>query len=302
MTLEPVGSLLRACYPEIALSKQKLRRIEGIELVRRRADGNRNLGFTSRPFTLCGMPLRRPPRSQLIFERHNGHFKLQITGHPEFGLPFGQDRLIPIFLATLAIRQQSQTVRFKSGAALLDMFGLAKGGKEYRRLVAGFIRIFGATIFFGTEAQSSPAQVFQQARFNFIQAARLWYQSDSREDNLITLSEEFYDEVKAHAIPADLDVAKLLAGSPGALDFYLWLSYRSFTSKKLESIPVFGPVGLAGQLGSVEYSRPRRFQATLAGWLREIRAVWPECPASLSGTRLQLMSRATSANNREDLA
>jgi len=35
---------------------------------------------------------------------------------------------------------------------MLDTFGMAKGGKEYRRLVAAFERIFGATIFFGTDS------------------------------------------------------------------------------------------------------------------------------------------------------
>jgi hypothetical protein len=72
---------------------------------------------------------------------------LQVTGHPEYGLPVGLDRIVPIFLATLAVRQQSQTIRFKSGAEMLDTFGMNKGGKEYRRLVAAFERIFGATIF-----------------------------------------------------------------------------------------------------------------------------------------------------------
>jgi hypothetical protein len=48
---------------------------------------------------------------------------------------------------TLAVRQQSQTIRFKSAAQMLDTFGMARGGKEYRRLVAAFERIFGATIF-----------------------------------------------------------------------------------------------------------------------------------------------------------
>jgi len=33
---------------------------------------------------------------------------------------------------------------------MLETFGMHKGGKEYRRLVAAFERIFGATIFFGT--------------------------------------------------------------------------------------------------------------------------------------------------------
>jgi hypothetical protein len=64
-----------------------------------------------------------------------------VTAHPEYGLPFGQDRIVPIFLATLAVRQQSQTIRFRSAAEMLETFGLQKGGKQYRRLVAAFERV-----------------------------------------------------------------------------------------------------------------------------------------------------------------
>jgi len=39
---------------------------------------------------------------KLLYERRNGQFVLQVTGHPDFGVPFGQDRIVPIFLATLA--------------------------------------------------------------------------------------------------------------------------------------------------------------------------------------------------------
>jgi hypothetical protein len=58
---------------------------------------------------------------------------LQITGHPEFGAPFGQDRLVPIFLATLAVQQKSQVIRFRTAAEMLESFGRHTGGKEYRR-------------------------------------------------------------------------------------------------------------------------------------------------------------------------
>jgi hypothetical protein len=56
---------------------------------------------------LCGLPVRRLPKDQLLYERRNGRFVLQVTGHPDFGVPFGQDRLVAIFLATLAIQQKS---------------------------------------------------------------------------------------------------------------------------------------------------------------------------------------------------
>jgi hypothetical protein len=58
------------------------------------------------------------------------------------------------FLATLAIRQQTQTIQFRSAAEMLDSFGMQQGGTQYRRLVAAFHRIFGATIFFGTDSSA----------------------------------------------------------------------------------------------------------------------------------------------------
>ena len=90
----------------------------------------------------------------------------QVTGHPNYGVPFGQDRIVPIFLATLAIQQKSQTIQCKSAAEMLETFGMSKGGKEYRQLVAAFERTFGATIFFGTDSLTSNAKVVHRARFN----------------------------------------------------------------------------------------------------------------------------------------
>src|SRR5262249_44893257 len=131
------GSVLRRLHSERVVSKQLIQRASQCELVRlKRDESNQTLGFSSRPFVLCGLPVRRLPAGQLLYRRRNGQFLLEITGHPDYGVPFGQDRIVPIFLATLAVRQQSQTIRFRSGAQMLDTFGMANGGKEYRRLVA----------------------------------------------------------------------------------------------------------------------------------------------------------------------
>jgi len=262
----------------------------------RREQGNQLLGFSSRPFVLCGLPIRRPPAGQILYERRNGHFTLQVTGHPVFGLPYGQDRLVPIFLATLAVRQQSQTIRFRSAAETLDSFGLAKGGKEYRRLVAAFERIFGATIFFGTESMKATARVVHRSRFNFMREARIWYNRDPDQsvlgeqfENVIVLSDEFYGEIAAHPIPTDMEAVRLLVAAPAVLDLFMWLTYRCFTAKAPESIPIFGEFGLTSQLGSIEYSRPRRFRSELERWLAAIRTIWPECPAKVSSGGLHVM-------------
>ena len=283
------GDILKQEHGALLVSRQKLRQAERVTLVgEKRESGNQLLGFATRPFVLCGLPVRRPPQSDLVYERRNGFFTLQITGHPEFGLPFGQDRLVPIFLSTLAVRQQSQIIRFKSAAQMLDTFGMAKGGKEYRRLVAAFERIFGATIFFGTDSVHGGARVVHRCRFNFLREAQIWYDRDSPQDgggehfeNVIVLSDEFYSEILAHPIPTNVDAVNALASAPAVLDLFMWLVYRCFIAKREEQIPLFGDFGLTAQLGSVEYTRPRRFRAMLQQWLSTIRTVWPECPAKI---------------------
>ena len=154
--LKKQETFLNAAIPNWWFRNKNLRQAEAIQLVRLKRDNvNQNLGFASRPFVLCGLPIKRPAKGVLMHERRNGQFLLQVTGHPTYGVPWGQDRLVPIFLATLAMRQQKQTITFRSAAEMLDIFGMQQGGSQYRRLIAAFQRVFGATIFFGTDTQSA---------------------------------------------------------------------------------------------------------------------------------------------------
>jgi hypothetical protein len=54
-------------------------------------------------------------------------------------------------------------------------------------------------------------------------------------------------------------------------------------------IPLFGPCGLASQIGSIEYARPRRFREKLDLWLESIRVLWSECPAKISSDGADLV-------------
>jgi hypothetical protein len=185
---------------------------------------------------------------------------------------------------------------------------MQKGGSQYRRLVGAFQRIFGATIFFGTDTHRSVSRVVHEARFNFMSEARIWYSRDADQQNppgecqnLIVLTEELYREVLEHPIPTDLEAAKALSSSPAALDLFTWLSYRCFVARGEERIPLFGEFGLANQLGCVEYSRPRRFRERLEQWLRLVGAMWPECPARISyDGKYLFVNRATALNSRGD--
>jgi hypothetical protein len=276
---------------DIFASKRQQKRVESIELARQARDGQRQeLAFNSRPFVLCGLPIRRPPPGTLRHERRNGRFRLQVLGHPDYGLPFGQDRLIAIWVATLAVRQKGRTVYFRSAAEILEEFDLPKDGPHYRRLVEGFQRVFTSTIYFGTDSAVGQHHVWDCQRFHFFDRLRIWCSRTAADDlvepkpdrNIISLSEAFWQEIQAHPIPVDISVIRELTSIPGCLDLYMWLCWRCHQAKQIETIPLFGDFGLASQLGVIEYTRDRNFRKRLREWLTLIRLFWPDCPARLT--------------------
>jgi hypothetical protein len=138
----PILSPLHSILPSIGITKHRFKQLENVVLVREQRETRRQqLAYNARPFVLCGIPLRRPPKNQLLHSRHSGMFFLQIAAHPRFGLPYGQDRLIPIWVATLALEQKCRTIRFGTAAQMLDFFQLPKDGPHYRRFMQGFQRI-----------------------------------------------------------------------------------------------------------------------------------------------------------------
>ena len=211
--------------------------------------------------------------------------------HYETPVPYGQDRLIPIWVATLALQQKGRTIHFDSAAQMLDFFRLPKDGPHYQRLVYGFQRVFAATIFFGTEEKPSGARVIDFSRFHFFDRMRLRFNSHptavdaSRglHENVITLSEAFHQEIDQHPIPVEREAVACLAHAPGTLDFYIWLVWKTWTVNRASvRIPLFGPHGLSQQLGTAEYSNDRFFRRKIQHWLRQVKVVWPDCPAVVS--------------------
>ena len=284
--------LFRSALPQLRITKRRLKQLEAIQLVREQRDTRtQEVSYNARPFVLCGLPLRRPPADELVYTRCNGSFVLEITAHPRFGLPYGQDRLIPIWIATLALKQKTRTVHFCSPTRLLDHFHLPKDGAQYRRVKAAFQRIFAATMFFGTEQETRRHTVVDAERFHFMDSMRLWFTCAGRPEstndqgcsNTITLSEPFYQEIIAHPIPVEREVVAALAHAPGLLDFYVWISWKSWTvNGQPARIPMFGPNGLSQQLGTAKYSVDRLFRHKVSRWLTHVKLLWPECPAQVS--------------------
>lgn len=119
----------------------------------------------------------------------------------------------------------------------------------------------------------------------------IWYNREGAEnqngeepENTIALSEAFHEEIDRHKIPIERRVVAALANAPGILDLYVWLVWRTWSLEagRQARVPLLGITGLIQQLGSKEYSRERDFRQKLGKWLREVKAWWPECPATTS--------------------
>jgi hypothetical protein len=71
--------------------------------------------------------------------------------------------------------------------------------------------------------------------------------------------------------------------APGLLDFYIWLVWKCWSARRHGAhVPLFSDGGLVNQLGTDEYSSDRFFRKKIRFWLRQVKALWPECPAHVS--------------------
>jgi len=174
---------------------------------------------------------------------------------------------------------------------MVDFFRFLKDGRYYRRMVEGFHRIFASTIFFGTEEQPSGSHLIDWARFHFFDQIHLWFSdqencpasSPDASPNTISLSEAFYNEIDQHRVPMEREIVIAFANSPGVLDFYVWLAWKSWVLKTGKAfVPLFAPGGLREQLGCRIHHEDRFLRRKINQWLRVIRAHWPQCPAQIS--------------------
>lgn len=270
------------------LSDRSVSRVERAEIARQKRElQQQDIGFSSRPFTLCNLPIR-PMKNRGVYERRNGKFFLRIEAGQGKELPYGRDRLVLILVATMAVQQQNRLVRLGSASDILRLFGRGQSGTHYRKLMESFDRIFSATIYWGTQGQLDNRRFIEQYKVSMLDHLRLWYSDIEHThgaafENVVTLSQPFFDELMAHPIPVDMEVVRGLLDSPGELDFYIWIVLRTWAIQRgaTAEVPLFGPGSLREQLGT-QVQAKRKFRQMVRNWLRRTRVFWPECPAEVS--------------------
>jgi len=232
-----------------------------------REEGDQFLAYNVRPFIMTPLPYRKYDGQ--VFEKRNGNFFLNIQaglnddGTRKTFVPYGQDRLIACYVITKCKQQGKRKIEFETAREYFDLFNIDPGGVHYKRLIGRIERLFYATYFWGWSDERGK----KLRRFHFFDEADLWYDHKGLDNrtlptftNTITLSHNFFKEIKSHAIPIEVKVLAELKESPIALDLYSWAVYRAYQLAEKKqgklTLPLWGDNGFIAQT-NLNYSRRR---------------------------------------------
>ena len=213
-------------------------RFDQVDQLVRASEAAPDTGFMARLMMLCSLP-RTNPGTQLQYKRVNGPYTLIMTAVGQTGLPFGNlSRLLLAWVCTEAVRTQSRELFL--GASLsgfmrrLGMTPIGGGSRGDRtRLRNQMRRLFNAHIQLAYEDERVSASV------NSPVASRtgFWWNERKTSDrlkwgNTIELGEKFFQEIIQHPVPLDMNILKAMKRSSLGIDFYLWLTYRTFILRR----------------------------------------------------------------------
>lgn len=241
------------------------------------------IGYQFLPLVACPLPPRPPKRPNgQDWVKKIGDTTIRIVASSEYGIPYGRDILIVLYLIREMQKQGTATIKFNNLSQYLDTFKIDKGEKGYKEAKDRFRRIFYSTWFWTDEREGGPENTVS---FRIIDAWNVYFNPDLQGntlfENTIAINQRFSSIVARHPLPYVVDDVIKIKDKPAVLALYLWLVGRAWQNWHGKEgrvlIPFFGENGLQTQLSS-EIDRTRDFRKKMQAWIEEIKEIWPECP------------------------
>jgi hypothetical protein len=231
------------------------------------------------------LPYRDPGDDVRVWDRMNGTTHLKVLAgdamHPELrrlvplGLPFGpKPRLVLAHVNSEALRRNSPEIEIEDSlTAFVKRLKLADHGRNMRTIKDQLARLSASSVRFGTIRDGRALTVNSQ----IVTAFDLWFPKDDRQRVLwpstVRLSLDYFESLKAHAVPLDERALSALSHSAMALDIYAWLAQRLCRIPKPHWQLVAWPL-LQEQFGP-DFDRLRKFREKFLLALRQVHAVYP---------------------------
>ncbi len=205
---------------------------------------NPEIGFPPVATAMSLMPGQKLPLSVRAWAKESGRWAVSWTAgtNPRTGagtgLPgSGKVRLLVAFLAGRALRNQDPTIElgFSEMGFMRDLGMAASGGKGNSKALVGemALRLVRSSIVAELDPGADGARLVggEGDGMRIAQSYKLWWARDENsthptEQNFIKLDPLFWQLIKDHPLPVNLDALRILATSALAQDLYSWLTYR----------------------------------------------------------------------------
>lgn len=243
---------------------------------------NRRLGFVSRLFIATTLPHSEPADNQ--FTRSNGLYDLCLLAPRQVGLPYGRyPRLILAWMITEAVKKTTPLLPLPTSLSKLAyQIGVTPSTGSKGSLVQlhdQLLRLLHLNIHCLDSSLSPYAlpAAFRGGGVHLVKQYLLWGDQPASGDlgePFVLLSQDFYDEIRAHPVPIDLDVIRALR-SPLEIDVYMWLTYRSVRACRIRRPETISWEALRRQFGT-GYGEVRVFRFHLLRAIKTILQVYPE--------------------------
>ena len=233
---------------------------------------------------LCQVGLPRSEVRAREFTRTTGGASMLIEAgkwfdgfrYHDMPLPYGtRPRLVLFHVCSEAIRRKSAEIEVeRSASAFLERLGIAKGGESMAAFKRQMLALAACRMQIGYQTETKVVNV----KCDPISRFDAWMQHDNGQLGLwpgsITLSGEFYDTLREHAVPLDPRAIGALQNSALALDAYTWLAHRLCRVRQARGLTLYWK-NLKDQFGQ-EYRSDKDFKREFANALRKAYAVYPD--------------------------
>jgi hypothetical protein len=226
------------------------------------------IGYTTRILVATTLPHSQPVDNE--FTRHSGLYDLCLLTPRRVGLPYGRyPRLILVWLITEAVRRRTPLLylprtlsTFASQLGITPSSGskgtLVQLREQLHRLVNVTFACLGAVP--SQSAFPLAPGFYEGGGIRPVKRYLLWWddpESDPATPYLL-LNEDFYQELIAHPIPVSLAVLRSFR-SPLEMDVYMWLTWRSVRSLRLQRPEPISWKALHRQFGA-DYTEEKAFR------------------------------------------
>jgi len=268
-------------------------------------------GYLARELVQCGLPLTKPTETSIV--RTNGKVQVIYTsgigkdGQP-IGLPYGtMARFLLLWINSEAFKQKSRRIQITSHLyeflRELDIPIITGKRGSTHTLRNQINRLLRSQIAFVNESGERDSFALMPISGKY----DIWWnyhnpQQDSFFESWIELGEDFYQSIVNSPVPILLHHIKQLRGSPLAIDFYVWVSYRLFLLGRKRGAVLRLPVPvLKAQLGS-SFTRSRDFVPHMNEAIDKVKAVFPHLQCSLTNNGFTLHSGPTPLSDTDNFA